>query len=619
MPLKTRGALPISNGMNNNEMGTLLSFIAEGLVLFDDKGSITLVNPHASLLLDYTSEELIGQSIDKVVEIYIDEHLIPENERITHYIFTTGVPFVTPRGKTVFFKSKSGRKFPVFVSAKAIKTQDPPSGVLIFRDITTEKELENYKINTAKRLSELTPVLQKTSTGDFSGKNIPVPEKEDEFTELLVGLKLMLDDLNELDVEREKSELEKIDTIKKTEEERRKLSEQYSKELEVKVEEKTGELNHAKAHVETIIENLTSGLIEYDNSFTVTRINQTAEEILGVSRKDIIGKKVEPKDLNEKPEWKSLIEVSYPAISKETHRVRKEVSGVDADVTEIVITHPLEREVQITTLPMPYTVLGESRGFIKVIRDVTRERIIARSKSEFISIAAHQLRTPLSAVKWTMRLIMDGDLGPLNSSQQKLLARGYETNEKMIQLVNDLLNVSRIEDGRFGYHFVEGNIIDTLSSIISSSSISAREHGVTVTFTSPPEGIPKFLFDAEKITLAFQNLIDNSTKYTPTGGEVNASIVIEGEYVKISIRDTGVGIPQQQIGRLFTKFFRAENVIHMQTSGSGLGLFIVKNIVARHGGKIGVESQENKGSTFWFTLPMKENLIPSREEKVAYY
>lgn len=605
--------------MNNSEIGTLLSFIAEGLVLFDSNGQVTQVNPHASLLLDYTTSEFIGKNIDTLFEIYLNDDLIPENERITHFVFSLGKPFVTPRGSTIYFKSKSGRKFPVFVSAKAMKTEERASGVLIFRDITIEKELESYKTNTAKKISELTPFLQKAATGEFSGGSIPVPEKEDEFTELLVGLKLMLDDLSELDQEREKSQFEKIEAVKKTEEERRKLTEQYSKELEGKVEEKTGELKRAKTHIETVIENLTSGLIEYDSSFTVVRINKTAEEMLGISRDDIVGKRIEPKDIKEKPEWKSLIEVSYPAISESVRKVSKEVSGVDADVIDIMITFPLEREVQVTTLPIASVFSGDAKGFIKAIRDVTRERIIARSKSEFISIAAHQLRTPLSAVKWTMRLLMDGDLGVLNSSQFKLLGRGYETNEKMIQLVNDLLNVSRIEDGRFGYRFNKANIVETITSIVTNSAISAREHGVKVTFDAPAQAIPPFVFDQEKISLAFQNIVDNAIKYTPQGGEVSVSVVTEGEFVKISTHDTGVGIPKSQIGRLFSKFFRAENVIHMQTSGSGLGLFIVKNIITRHGGKISVESEENKGSTFWFTLPTNETLIPSRDEKVAYY
>lgn len=605
--------------MNNSEIGTLLSFIAEGLVLFDGNGQVTLANPHASLLLDYTANEFIGKHIDASFEIYLNDDLIPEGERITHSIFALGKPFTTPRGSTIYFKSKSGRKFPVFISAKAIKTEERVNGVLIFRDITIEKELENYKVNTAKKISQLTPFLQRAATGEFSGGSIPVPEKEDEFTELLVGLKLMLDDLGELDQEREKSEAEKIEAIKKTEEDRRKLAEQYSKELEGKVEEKTGELKRAKTHIETVIENLTTGLIEYDSSFTVVRMNKTAEEMLGVSRNDVVGKKIEPKDIKEKPDWKSLIEISYPAISQSVRKVSKEASGVNADVIDVMITFPLEREVQVTTLPIESIFSGDSKGFIKAIRDVTRERIIARSKSEFISIAAHQLRTPLSAVKWAMRLLMDGDLGVMNSSQLKLLGRGYETNEKMIQLVNDLLNVSRIEDGRFGYRFNKANIVETITSIVTNSAISAREHGINVNFDVPAQPIPPFVFDQEKVSLAIQNITDNAIKYTPSGGSVAINIVVKDKFVKISIHDTGVGVPKNQIDRLFSKFFRAENVMHMQTSGSGLGLFIVKNIITRHGGEISVESEENKGSTFWFTLPTDENLIPSRDEKVAYY
>ncbi|HKZ36380.1 MAG TPA: PAS domain-containing protein, partial [Chryseolinea sp.] len=110
--------------MNNSEIGTLLSFIAEGLVLFDNTGQVTMVNPHASLLLDYTASEFVGKNIDTLFEIYLNDNLIPESERITHTVFSLGKPFTTPHGNTVYFKSKSGRKFPVFISAKAIKTEE---------------------------------------------------------------------------------------------------------------------------------------------------------------------------------------------------------------------------------------------------------------------------------------------------------------------------------------------------------------------------------------------------------------------------------------------------------------------------------------------------------------
>lgn len=594
-------------------IGKILSFIAEGMVLFDGNGRITLVNPHASLLLDSTAAELVGKNIDEAFSIFIGASPLRPEESISYRLFTEHKPFYPPRDKVVYFKNRSGRMFPVFVSAKELTIQDIPGGIMVFRDITIEKELEAYKINTAERLAKLTPILQSTATGDFVEK-IALPAKEDEFTELLVGLSLMMDDLRELEKTRSEAEKAKIEAVTTAEAEKRKLAEEYSKKLEKDVEVKTEELSRSKAHTETVIENLTSGLIEYSSDFAVLRINQAAENLLGVRREDVVGRKITPKDIQEE-RLRSLVEISYPALSEKTRKVTEAVSGITGEsvgVNEITIHYPLERELQVVTAPVVAPESGVRGGFIKVFRDVTRERIISRSKSEFISIAAHQLRTPLSAIKWAMRLIIDGDIGPLAPSQLQLLKRGYDTNEKMIILVNDLLNVARIEDGRFGYEFKEDDILKVISTALSNVSILAKERNVTLDIEKM-EGIDPFVFDANRVSLAVQNLVDNAVKYTPSGGRVAVGVEKKGEYVEIRIKDSGVGIPSDQLNRLFSKFFRARNVLRMQTSGSGLGLFIVKNIVARHGGEIRVESKEGEGTTFYLTLPTNANLIPKEE------
>ncbi len=399
----------------------------------------------------------------------------------------------------------------------------------------------------------------------------------------------------------------------------------YSVDLEKKVvertrevEAKTSELNQAKVHIETIIENLTSGLVEYDSNFTVLRINRAAEEMLGVQRGSVVGKQIKPEDTS-KRELESLFRVSYPGLTPEVRKLSKELSGItNADVHEIIVRYPFERELQVVTAPIISPVTGEMHGFVKVVRDITREKMISKSKSEFISIAAHQLRTPLSGVKWTMKLIMDGDMGPLNPEQFQYLERGYDTAQKMVVLVNDLLDVARIDKGRFGYNFNEANIIDAITTVLNRSKPFAKGRGIEIEFHDNTGGVELFHFDVEKISLVIQNLLDNAIKYTNQGGKVVLEMGKEGDYLKVRVSDNGVGIPKAQMGRLFSKFFRADNVIHMQTDGSGLGLFIVKSIVERHGGNITMESEEGKGTTIIFTIPLKEELIP-KEERITDY
>jgi len=271
----------------------------------------------------------------------------------------------------------------------------------------------------------------------------------------------------------------------------------------------------------------------------------------------------------------------------------------------------------VVTVPVIDYSTGNRSGIIKVIRDVTREKLISRSKSEFISIAAHQLRTPLSAIKWALHMLINGDLGKMEDNQIKLASDAFSTNEKMIRLVNDLLNVARIEDGRFGYDFKKNDFYDMVAQIISVSKPRAKERNINLFFKDNSKGALEFIFDQSKMSLALQNLIDNAIKYTLPGGSITVSLGKKDKYTEVVVSDTGVGVPAHQIGRLFTKFFRAENVMQLQTDGSGLGLFIVHNIVARHGGNIKIQSKEGKGTVFTVLIPMDESMIPSKSDIAA--
>lgn len=240
---------------------------------------------------------------------------------------------------------------------------------------------------------------------------------------------------------------------------------------------------------------------------------------------------------------------------------------------------------------------------------VTNLREFDRLKSDFISVAAHQLRTPLSGVKWVLKLVLDGDLGAISLEQQEMLKRGFDTNEKMIQLVNDLLNVSRIENGKFGYSFENNDFGKLLRTLVENSDLVSKARNIEVLLEDRAQ-VKSFYFDAEKLLIALQNIVDNAIKYTLPGGRVTIITERQGDYVQIKIQDTGVGIPKDEIHKLFSKFFRATNVIHLQTDGSGLGLFIVKNIILRHGGQIWVDSVEGKGTTFTIIVPLIAELLP---------
>ncbi len=237
------------------------------------------------------------------------------------------------------------------------------------------------------------------------------------------------------------------------------------------------------------------------------------------------------------------------------------------------------------------------------------------AKSDFISVVAHQLRTPLSGIRWTLHMLLNGDLGDLNNDQKTFLMKSYESNNRMITLVNDMLDADRIQAGKVKYNLTCINLVDLMDNVIFEISPQASKKGISIEFKSKLENLPEVCVDAETIRAVIQNLLENAIKYTMTSGKIYIDAQNKGEFLEVSIQDNGIGIPESQKKNVFEKFFRAKNAIKFETDGSGLGLNISKTIVEKNGGKIWFESEENKGTTFYFTLPLWTGDKPKPEIK----
>src|SRR3989344_5880648 len=370
-------------------------------------------------------------------------------------------------------------------------------------------------------------------------------------------------------------------------------------------------LDLEKRQTSAIVSNLTDGLIEYTEDFRIILMNPAAEQIAGVKAEEIIGRRFEPKDSSEE-KFSSFARILFPILVEDAKAIH--VPDERFKIIELKIHNPLERDLQVITVPI-VSETGRTVSYLKVIRDITREKAITRTKSEFISLAAHQLRTPLSAIKWTLRMILDGDAGPINPEAKNLLTIGFRSNDRMIGLVNDLFDVARIEEGRFGYKFASGDVAEQTKSLAASIMPFAKESGVELCFNPPEKKLPEIVFDREKFILALTNLIDNAIHYGKhPGARVDIRAYAEGEFVRVDVRDNGIGIAESYMPKLFSKFSRAPNAIREYTEGSGLGLFIVKNIIKRHGGDVMVKSEEGKGRIFSMLLPLDPNKIPQVSE-----
>lgn len=225
------------------------------------------------------------------------------------------------------------------------------------------------------------------------------------------------------------------------------------------------------------------------------------------------------------------------------------------------------------------------------------------AKDEFISMASHQLRTPLTSVKGYISMVMEGDAGRLTGPQQRLLQEAFTAAQRMVYLIGDFLNVSRLQTGRFTLELKRSDLAQVVSEEVSQLAITAARRNITIQYHHPVQ-FPMLTLDENKIRQVIMNFIDNAIFYSCPASKVEVTLVNTGHDIRFEVRDTGIGVPVSEQHKLFTKFFRAENARKVRPDGTGIGLFMAKKVVSAHGGSMIFSSKEGQGSTFGFVLPI---------------
>lgn len=458
-------------------------------------------------------------------------------------------------------------------------------------DLFLEKKkfqnLEKKALKGEEKIGQETTLLTK------EGKEIPVKvvasARKDEKGNL-IGYFLALFDITEFKKFQETLESQVKERTKEVERRAGELDKSRKALMNIleDVESAWAEAEKERDKTLAIIENFPEGLLFFDQENKISSLNPRIRDFFKVTQQQLIKKSL--RDLKKISSLMPLIKILGEELKK---LYRKELELGESLVLEVSTIAVVRAEEKIGTLV--------------TLRDITREKLIEKMKTEFVSITAHQLRTPLSAIKWTLRMILDGDLGEIPEAQKEFLEKTYQSNERMIRLINDLLNVTRIEEGRFLYNIQKQDIIKLVKEVLSPLKEMAQRKGLDFEVELPKEKSPETDIDSEKISLAIQNIVDNAIHYTKSG-KVRVSIkFLEGKnHFLFLVQDTGIGIPKSQQERIFTRFFRAASAIRAETEGTGLGLFIAKNIIEAHGGKIWFESEEGKGSSFYFTIPVRE-------------
>ena len=235
------------------------------------------------------------------------------------------------------------------------------------------------------------------------------------------------------------------------------------------------------------------------------------------------------------------------------------------------------------------------------------------AKNEFISMASHQLRTPLTSIKGYLDMLLQGDLGPVRPTQKAVLREAFSSSERMVQLINDFLSISRLQTGTFTINRQLASLSDIVRSEVALLKVVAKQHTITLS-VHIDEDVPTLDIDAEKLRQVIMNMIDNAIFYSKERTTVNVSLSCDTQEVVFTVEDQGIGVPKAEQSGVFGKFFRASNARKRRPDGTGVGLFLARKVVLEHGGSMIFTSKENKGSTFGFRLPLDQPRISKRRQ-----
>lgn len=373
------------------------------------------------------------------------------------------------------------------------------------------------------------------------------------------------------------------------------------KRVQEVLESRTNELEDAKNKIEQEIQNvrkfqkvvdssteavsITSpdGAIVYVNPAWTLLNGYTAEEALGRNPRLLKSGQTKPEVYSAM--WEKITS-GLPFTTEEITNKRKDGSIYQAELS----IYPIREGSQ-------------NLFFVSLCQDITLRKEVDRAKTEFVSLASHQLRTPLSAIRWYSEMLLSKYVGELNEKQKQYVKEIYAGNLRMVDLVNALLNVSRIDLGTFAVEPEPVSLTEICDSVLMELTPQINEKGQTVerVFSSAPE---TYLADPKLIRIVFQNFLSNSVKYTQPGGHIAVEIAARENQLYIRVSDNGYGIPKSQHGKMFEKLFRADNVRQKDTEGTGLGMYIVKAVVESSNGRIWFESEENQGTTFHVVMPL---------------
>ena len=350
----------------------------------------------------------------------------------------------------------------------------------------------------------------------------------------------------------------------------------------------------SQARIRAVNDSVNEALLLISKDQRILDLNQQFGNMFGVPPNNVLNQQL------------GDVQTMFDQIFAESNELFDLIMRTSIDSTEEFSKYVKQNWPQKRELFLYSTPINDAVGFLGrlfVFRDVTHEREVDRMKTEFVSLVSHELRTPLTSIKGYTELVLDGDAGEIDEEVEEYLSIVYKNAERLVALVNDLLDISRIESGRVQLN-IEPVDLNEITQIVTATMQQSIQEKQQILDVAIDPGATSVLGDKSKLIQVLTNYVSNAYKYTQPGGHISIQIQRQGEFAYVSIRDDGFGISQEDQARLFTRFYRVDNSMTREVGGTGLGLSIVKQLITVMGGEIGVESELGKGSNFWFTVPL---------------
>ncbi len=367
-----------------------------------------------------------------------------------------------------------------------------------------------------------------------------------------------------------------------------------------------------QAEAEALFSSIGDGAISTDEFGKITRVNPAAQALLGYSEKELLGS------------W-------FPKLITALSLEGEVINLIDRPITRAFLTgKPVSakmfyrrkdgRRMPVAVNVSPILFNNRPTGAIELFRDITLEQEIDRMKSEFISLASHQLRTPLSAIKTYTHMLSDGYMGELNEAQLKALGTIINSSNRMNELISTLLNITRIESGSVEIIPKTFKLDEIIKELLDELTLMADNKSIDLRLKTIGKGSLTLKTDSLIVKEILANLMSNAIKYTPNEGQVDILLKPRRDDILVEVRDSGWGIPKYAQDQVFSKFFRAPNIVKRETTGTGLGLYLVRGLLDTLEGDIWFSSDESKGTSFFLTLPRhsrQQKAKPTNKRKPA--